>query len=51
MMDDSKWSGKREQYILTTRDLLINRFLLDGYNVIVDDTNLNPKHEEHRRVS
>lgn len=47
MMDDSKWSGKREQYILATRDLLINRFLLDGYNVIVDDTNLNPKHEEH----
>lgn len=45
MFDDSKWSGKREQFVLATRDALINRCVTDGYNVIVDDTNLNPKHE------
>ena len=45
MVDAGQWSKKNEEEILEVRDHLIHVFLQDGYDVIVDDTNLHPKHE------
>lgn len=47
MLDNSKWSRDNEKFVLKTRDMLILAALEDGKHVIVDDTNLAPKHEEH----
>lgn len=47
MLDDSKWSKDNEKFVLETRDDLIHRSLLEGKSVIIDDTNLHPKHEQH----
>lgn len=44
MIDDGKWSSKREKLILQIRDSIIVKGLRDGRDVIVDDTNLSPKH-------
>jgi len=49
MLDNNKWSKKNEQCVLRIRDLLINQFMQDGYNIIIDDTNLDPKHEKRIR--
>lgn len=49
MVDNSAWSREREREILKIRDYLINHWLETGYNVIVDDTNLAPKHETSLR--
>lgn len=45
MIDGGKWSKKNEQMVLTTRDNLVISYLDNGYDVIVDDTNLHPKHQ------
>ena len=47
MLDGSVWSGKNESEILKTRNFLIELYLMDGFNVIVDDTNLDPKHAKN----
>ena len=44
MLDGGVWSGKNESEIIKTRDDLLRRFLVGGYNVIIDDTNFDPKH-------
>lgn len=44
MMDNGKWSKANEQFILLMRDTMIISALEHGFNVIVDDTNLHPKH-------
>lgn len=49
MFDTGQWSGKNEQFILRARDNLIALALGAGQNVIVDDTNLHPKHEQRLR--
>lgn len=49
MLDDGKWSKANEKFVLSIRDSLITSALIDGFNVIVDDTNLHPKHEETLR--
>lgn len=46
MLDDGKYSRSNEKTILTTRDALVVNYLGAGLSVIVDDTNLAPKHEE-----
>lgn len=46
MFDDSVWSKKNEDFILRIRDELIVKSLQDGYNVVVDDTNLHKKHKK-----
>jgi predicted kinase len=46
MYDNSRWGKGNEKFILKTRDALILLALQDGYHVLVDDTNLLPKHEE-----
>lgn len=45
MIDAGQWSKKNEEVILEVRDMLIRHFLVRGYDVIVDDTNLAPKHQ------
>jgi len=44
MLDNSKWSGKREKLVLDTRDSIMVKALRQGRNVVIDDTNLHPKH-------
>jgi len=46
MIDDGKWSGKNEKFILKLRDTIILEALGSKYNVIVDDTNFEEKHVE-----
>lgn len=46
MLDDSKHTKGNERFILEVRDNLINKALMEGKSVIVDDTNLDPKHEQ-----
>ena len=45
MLDNHKSSLGNEQFILKVRDMLILQTLTEGYHVIIDDTNLHPKHE------
>lgn len=49
MLDNSQWSKKNERFVLHVRDTVIRAALERNYNVIVDDTNLAPKHETHIR--
>lgn len=46
MLDNSHWSKKNEKFIISARDSLIDSVLRAGFDVIVDDTNLDPIHEE-----
>lgn len=46
MLDAGEWSDKNEAHILKVRDKLIIHYMSNGYNVIVDDTNLAEKHEK-----
>jgi len=44
MLNNSKFSKENESYILSLRDEIIISSLVQGKNVVVDDTNLDPKH-------
>ncbi len=46
MLDFSEWNDRNEKLILQVRDTLLKKFIVDGYDVIIDDTNLSPKHEK-----
>ncbi len=46
MLDNGKWSKANEKFILSVRDSLILQALKEGHHVLVDDTNLHPKHEQ-----
>lgn len=50
MVDNGKWSKNNEKLILQMRDALITSSLINGKNVIVDDTNLSEKHEKDLRA-
>lgn len=45
MLDDSRHSHDSEKFILQVRDAMILMAIENGKHVIVDDTNLAPKHE------
>jgi predicted kinase len=49
MIDNGIWGKGREKFIIRSRNQLIIGALSDGYNVVVDDTNLNPEHEKSIR--
>src|SRR4030042_4130896 len=51
MLDNGQFSKEAELFIQRARNLLILAALSsgEGKNVIIDDTNLNPKHEEEIR--
>lgn len=44
MLNNGKFSKDNESYILALRDEIIISSLVQGKNVVVDDTNLDPKH-------
>lgn len=45
MLDVSVWTKSNETFVEKTRDFIIMQALEKGKSVIVDDTNINPKHE------
>ncbi|QHT65430.1 AAA family ATPase [Rhodocytophaga rosea] len=49
MLDNAYWSKGNEAFVLKVRDYLITEALKEGKHVIVDDTNLDPKHEARIR--
>ena len=44
MLDDGHWTRDNEKHIIQCRNELIELCILNGFNVIVDDTNLHEKH-------
>lgn len=46
MLDNGRWSKSSEKFIENLRNEIILRCLNQGISVIVDDTNINPKHEK-----
>jgi predicted kinase len=46
MLDAGKWSRRNEEFVLAVRDQIVADALRRGFHIIVDDTNLAPKHEE-----
>lgn len=50
MLDNGYWSNQNEKFLLGIRDKIIESALTAKKHVIVDDTNLNPKHEIHLRA-
>ena len=50
MIDDGKYSKGNEKFVLQMRNSLIGHALREGKHVIVDDTNLYPKHEDDIRA-
>lgn len=49
MLDNSVYSKGNEKFIIQVRDAMILLALENGNHVVIDDTNLSPKHEEHIR--
>ena len=49
MIDNGTWSKGNEKFILVVRDNIVMEALITGKHIIVDDTNLVPKHEERLR--
>lgn len=49
MLDNGRYSKASERLVLDTRDWIVENALINGVNVIVDDTNLDPKHEDRLR--
>ena len=47
MIDNGKWSRSNEKLVKIIRDSIIKQSLSEGFNVIVDDTNLDPSLEVH----
>lgn len=45
MIDNKQWSKQNEGHIISVRDLIIEHYLSNGFDVIVDDTNFALKHE------
>lgn len=50
MMMGTAWSKSNENIVLLARDSIIGGALEQGKDVVVDDTNFAPKHEERLRV-
>ena len=44
MIDNSHYSRQNEKLVLEIRDMIIDLSLINGYNVVVDDTNFEAKH-------
>jgi predicted kinase len=50
MLHNNTFKGGNERRTVKARDFLVAGFLGDGVSVIVDDTNLNPNHEQRLRA-
>lgn len=44
MCDCGKWSRENEELIIDTRNLFLENYIFSGLSVIIDDTNLSPRH-------
>jgi hypothetical protein len=49
MIDNGKWTTKNEKIVSKIQEMMILEFMQSGYNIIVDNTNLHPKHEKRMR--
>jgi len=49
MLHAGEWSDDRERFVCKIRDKIIVSALISGHSIIVDDTNLHPKHEARLR--
>lgn len=49
MLDNGKWSKSNERFVLELRDSVIRQALANNTHLLIDDTNLSSKHEEHIR--
>lgn len=49
MVNDGKWSKERERDIVKIRDMMVDQWLKEKYNVVVDDTNFHRSHEANLR--
>ncbi|HNW88067.1 MAG TPA: AAA family ATPase [Bacteroidales bacterium] len=49
MLDNGHWSKSSERFVESLRNEIILRCLNQGISVIVDDTNISPKHEKTLR--
>ncbi len=47
MLDNNYWESNNEKFIIHIRNVIIIEALKLGKDVIVDDTNLHPKHEKY----
>lgn len=50
MLNNGIWSKHNEKHVIQVRDMLVRYFLMTDHDVIVDDTNLHPKHEQQLRT-
>ncbi len=50
MLDAGVWSKGNEKFVEAIRDAVILAALAEGNDVIVDDTNLHQRHEDHIRA-
>ena len=48
-LDCGRWSHDNERFLIEVRDYIVGAALNAGKHVIVDDTNLAPKHQERLR--
>lgn len=44
MLDNNRWSNSNEKFVLRIRDQIVLESLNSGKHVLIDDTNLHPKH-------
>lgn len=49
MLDNGEWSKNNEKFVLEVRDTIASNALYRGFDVIIDDTNFDPKHEKSLR--
>lgn len=50
MFDDSRWSKEREKFIKISRNMLIKLAMMEGFDVILDETHLIPQAQEEIRT-
>lgn len=46
MLHGGKWSGRNEREVIFVRNAVVENALAHGRNVVVDDTNFNPVHQQ-----
>lgn len=46
MLNDGKYTGKNEKRVLKIEQMIVEEALTSGRNVIIDNTNFNPIHEQ-----
>lgn len=50
MIDDGKWSKSNEKLIVFLRNMLLKYLMQEGQDIVIDDTNFNPKNKQQIQV-